>query len=81
MGGQVSCGLSRGFHCPSPSRDVANPHRVFSSPPHLALGGTMEDRVLMHSLKVFHDVIWTQNPAHLDQNTVSEGRGARGSLS
>lgn len=60
---------------------VAFPDHRASCPPHLGLGGAVEDRVLVHSPQVLHDVIWTHNPAHLDQDTVSGVLRARGGLS
>lgn len=68
---------NRSFSAPF---SVAFPGHRVSRPSHLGLGGTVEDRVLMHSPQVLHDSIWTQNPAHLEQDTVSGLLRARGAL-
>lgn len=59
---------------------VSLSHHVCSYPSHLALGGTVEDRVLMHSPKVLHDVIWTHNPAHLDRTQSVRASGPEGAI-
>jgi hypothetical protein len=43
------------------------PTCVASCTPHLGLSGTVEDRILVHRPQMLHDVIWAQDPAHLDQ--------------
>lgn len=49
---------------------VTFPDHGVSYPSHLGLSGAVEDRVLVYSPQVLHDVIWTHDPAHLDQEIV-----------
>ena len=43
------------------------PRPVLTTPPHLALRGTVIDGVLVHSTQVLHEAVRAKDPAHLDQ--------------